>query len=45
MKKAVNILLAITLFMTSLLVAGCLPPNYTKEKAQKIAKEHAPEAN
>lgn len=44
MKKAVNMLLAITLFMTSLLVAGCLPPNYTKEKAQKIAKEHAPEA-
>lgn len=44
MKKAINTLLAITLIVTSLVIVGCLPPNFTKEKAQKIAKEHYPEA-
>lgn len=32
------------LLATSLLIAGCLPPNYTKEKAKEIAKEHQKEA-
>ncbi len=32
------------ILVTSLLVAGCLPPNYTKEKAKEIAKNHQKEA-
>lgn len=32
------------LLVTSLVISGCLPPNYTKEKAKEIAKEHQKEA-
>lgn len=32
------------LLAASMVIAGCLPPNYTKEKAKEIAKNHQEEA-
>lgn len=44
MKRIVSFSLMLIILITSFLISGCLPPNYTKEKAKEIAKNHQQEA-
>jgi len=44
MKKLTSLMLMFTLIITTFIISGCLPPNYSKEQAKKIATEHKPEA-
>lgn len=44
MKKVLSLITVLVLLVTSFLLSGCLPPNYTKEKAEKIVKDHKQEA-
>lgn len=43
-KRVLSLMTVFVLLVTVFLISGCLPPNYSKEKAEKIAKEHQPEA-
>lgn len=44
MKRVLNLITIIVLLVTTFLISGCLPPDYTKEKAEKIVKDHQHEA-
>ena len=40
MRKISSVLLLALLVISTFLIAGCLPPNYSKDKAKEIATEH-----
>lgn len=44
MKRIISYILLGLLILSSFLISGCLPPNYTKDKAKAIAKEHHKDA-
>lgn len=44
MKKLWSTLLALLILLSSLMLGGCLPPNFSKEQAKKIAEEHHKDA-
>lgn len=44
MKRFLSYTLMLTMLATTFLISGCLPPNYTKEKAKEIAKVNQKEA-
>ena len=44
MKKLVSFSLMLVLLVTTFLISGCLPPNYSKEKAKEIAQAHQKDA-
>lgn len=44
MKKLWKGLAALLILLSTLAVAGCLPPNYSKDKAKKIVEDHQQEA-
>lgn len=44
MKKLLSLTVMLMLLVTTFLISGCLPPNYSKEQAKKIAQEHRQEA-
>mgnify|MGYP003296764774 CR=1 FL=1 len=44
MKRVISFTLMLTILATAFLISGCLPPNYTKEKAKEIAKANQKEA-
>lgn len=44
MRKILSFSIMLMILVTSCLLSGCLPPNYSKEKAKEIAKAHQKEA-
>lgn len=44
MKKLVSFALMLVLLVTTFLISGCLPPNYSDEKVKEIAKNHQKDA-
>lgn len=43
MKKSISLVLMFCMLILTLMLSGCLPPNYSKEKAKEIAKTHQKE--
>lgn len=44
MKKFWPILILTLMILTTFMITGCLPPNFTEQKAKDIAKEHHKDA-
>lgn len=44
MKKLVSFAILLLLLVTTFLISGCIPPNYSSEKAKEIAQAHQKDA-